>query len=106
MIRRTEAPPDVTRADARIGVVTVRYVGEPPMAGSIAAHFHASTDGTRVLNYAEWTDEQAHIDMVTADDPHGVRRRVTGEMPGVRPCGYRRWQPHATLATTRADRVR
>jgi NAD(P)-dependent dehydrogenase (short-subunit alcohol dehydrogenase family) len=29
--------------------------------GGIAGHFHVSTDGTRVLNYAEWTDEQAHI---------------------------------------------
>ncbi|WP_326692368.1 MULTISPECIES: antibiotic biosynthesis monooxygenase [unclassified Streptomyces] len=69
----------------------------PPMPGSIAAHFHTSTDGTRVFNYAEWTEEQAHLDMLTADDPQGVRRRVTGEIPGVRPCGYRRWHLHAGL---------
>lgn len=74
----------------------------PPMPGSIAAHFHASTDGTRVLNYAEWTDEQAHLDMVTADDPQGIRRRITGEIPGVRPCGYRRWHLHTAL--TKAGR--
>lgn len=69
----------------------------PPMPGSIAAHFHTSLDGTRVFNYAEWSDEQAHVDMVTADDPHGVRRRITGEIEGVRPCGYRRWALHAAL---------
>lgn len=34
-----------------------------PMPGSIAAHFHISTDGTRLFNYAEWTDAQAHIDI-------------------------------------------
>jgi Antibiotic biosynthesis monooxygenase len=30
----------------------------PP--GGISGHFHLSTDGTRVLNYAEWTDEDSH----------------------------------------------
>ncbi len=71
-----------------------------PMPGSIAAYFHTSTDGTRVFNYAEWRDEQAHLDMVTADDPRGIRRRITREIPGVRPCGYRRWHLHTTLAAT------
>lgn len=32
--------------------------GAPP--GLLAAHFHLSTDGTRVLNLAEWTDAAAH----------------------------------------------
>ncbi|MFH0243625.1 antibiotic biosynthesis monooxygenase [Streptomyces sp. HK10] len=36
----------------------------PP--GGIAAHFHLSTDGTRVVNYAEWESEQAHIDALEA----------------------------------------
>lgn len=71
-----------------------------PMPGSVAAHFHTSLDGTRVFNYAEWSDEQAHLDAVTADDPRGVRRRLTGEIAGVRPCGYRRWHPHTTLLGT------
>ncbi|WP_413102412.1 antibiotic biosynthesis monooxygenase [Streptomyces sp. Inha503] len=77
-----------------------------PMAGSIAAHFHTSTDGTRVFNYAEWSDEQAHIDAVTADDPQGVRRRITGEIDGVRPCGYRRWHLHTSLVPTGREDVR
>ncbi|MFP8904989.1 antibiotic biosynthesis monooxygenase family protein [Streptomyces atacamensis] len=72
----------------------------PPVPGAIAAHFHTSTDGTRVVNYAEWVDEQSHVDAITADDPRGVRRRATGEIPGTRPCGYRRWHPHTALAAT------
>ncbi|SEQ93383.1 antibiotic biosynthesis monooxygenase [Streptomyces radiopugnans] len=36
----------------------------PP--GGISAHFHLSTDGTRVVNYAEWESEQAHIDALEA----------------------------------------
>jgi hypothetical protein len=30
--------------------------------GLIAAHFHRSIDGAKVVNYAEWTSEQAHHD--------------------------------------------
>lgn len=33
-----------------------------PHPGGISAHFHLSTDGSRVLNYAEWESAQAHID--------------------------------------------
>ncbi|MCI0385945.1 antibiotic biosynthesis monooxygenase [Streptomyces sp. CNQ085] len=33
--------------------------GLPP--GGISAHFHLSTDGTHVINYAEWESERAHI---------------------------------------------
>ena len=38
--------------------------GERPgtAPGGISAHFHLSTDGSRVLNYAEWESAQAHID--------------------------------------------
>ncbi|MEO8660406.1 MAG: NAD(P)H-binding protein [Bryobacteraceae bacterium] len=28
--------------------------------GGISGHFHVSTDGTRVINYAEWTTAEAH----------------------------------------------
>ncbi|WEV27212.1 antibiotic biosynthesis monooxygenase [Streptomyces sp. 71268] len=34
--------------------------------GLLAAHFHVSTDGTRVLNYAEWVSVQAHVDALAA----------------------------------------
>lgn len=33
-----------------------------PAPGGISGHFHLGTDGTRVLNYAEWESAQAHID--------------------------------------------
>ncbi|MGW7368554.1 antibiotic biosynthesis monooxygenase [Streptomyces sp. NPDC054841] len=34
--------------------------------GGISAHFHISTDGARVLNYAEWESEQAHREALEA----------------------------------------
>ncbi|MFH8611289.1 antibiotic biosynthesis monooxygenase [Streptomyces sp. NPDC018029] len=56
--------------------------------GLYAAHFHLSTDGRRVVNYAEWESEQAHIDaLASAGDgvgsPTPEWRRVR-EFPGVR----------------------
>ncbi|MEV5980385.1 antibiotic biosynthesis monooxygenase [Streptomyces sp. NPDC052114] len=40
--------------------------GSGGKSGLLAAHFHVSTDGTRVVNYAEWESEQAHIDALGA----------------------------------------
>ncbi|MFD3522155.1 antibiotic biosynthesis monooxygenase [Streptomyces sp. NPDC058653] len=33
---------------------------------AIAAHFHLSTDGTRVLNYAEWENAEGHLAALNA----------------------------------------
>ncbi len=53
--------PDEARQRAWVDAVFDALASEPqPPAGGIAAHFHVSTDGTRVLNYAEWIDEASH----------------------------------------------
>lgn len=71
----------------------------PAVPGLVAGHFRTSADGTRVVNYAEWTDEQAHAATLDSGDPRGVRRCLTQEIPGVRACGWRRWHPHITLVS-------
>jgi hypothetical protein len=53
--------PDEARQRAWVDAVFDALASEPdPPAGGIGAHFHLSTDGTRVLNYAEWVDEASH----------------------------------------------
>lgn len=53
--------PDEARQRAWVDAVFDALASEPePPAGGIGAHFHLSTDGTRVLNYAEWIDEASH----------------------------------------------
>ncbi len=59
--------PDPDRQRAWVDAVFEALEGEPnPHPGGISAHFHLSTDGTRVLNYAEWESAQAHIDALAA----------------------------------------
>ena len=54
--------PDEARQRAWVDAVFDALASEAdPPAGGIGAHFHLSTDGTRVLNYAEWIDEASHI---------------------------------------------
>jgi hypothetical protein len=53
--------PDEARQRAWIDAVFGALEADPqPAAGGIGGHFHASVDGTRVLNYAEWVDEASH----------------------------------------------
>ncbi|WP_128437130.1 antibiotic biosynthesis monooxygenase [Streptomyces cyaneus] len=59
--------PDPDRQRAWVDAVFEALEGEPdPHPGGISGHFHLSTDGTRVLNYAEWESAQAHIDALAA----------------------------------------
>jgi hypothetical protein len=70
-----------------------------PHPGGISGHFHISLDGTRVLNYAEWVDEAAHIEAVgqTGSIGRAPAWRKVQSMPGVenrvvrryRVCGFR-----------------
>jgi hypothetical protein len=53
--------PDEARQRAWIDTVFDALAGEPaPAEGGLSGHFHTSADGTRVLNYAEWIDADAH----------------------------------------------
>ncbi|WP_406446477.1 antibiotic biosynthesis monooxygenase [Streptomyces sp. NBC_01613] len=59
--------PDPDRQRAWVDAVFEALESEPaPHPGGISAHFHLSTDGTRVLNYAEWESALAHIEALSA----------------------------------------
>ncbi|MFE9824080.1 monooxygenase [Streptomyces sp. NPDC005791] len=66
--------------------------------GLIAAHFHYSLDGGRVLNFAEFTEDSAHEFFL--DSPSAqVTTRITQDMPGVRGIGGRRYVLHGSVVT-------
>ncbi|MFF8639292.1 antibiotic biosynthesis monooxygenase [Streptomyces sp. NPDC015345] len=80
--------PDVERQRAWVDGVLDALNSDPvPGEALISAHFHVSTDGTKVVNYAEWESEQAHVDALAAagdgvGSPTPEWRRVQ-EFPGV-----------------------
>ncbi|MBO0656321.1 antibiotic biosynthesis monooxygenase [Streptomyces triculaminicus] len=59
--------------------------------GMISANFHASVDGTRVLNYAEWTSDAAH-DVFLDGASRASALRASNDIPGVRPIGFKRYR--------------
>ncbi|ANS64426.1 hypothetical protein SLINC_2202 [Streptomyces lincolnensis] len=59
--------PDPDRQRAWVDAVFEALESESHLhPGGMSAHFHLSTDGTRVLNYAEWESAQAHIEALAA----------------------------------------
>ncbi|WP_405739935.1 hypothetical protein OG422_04535 [Streptomyces sp. NBC_01525] len=66
--------------------------------GLIASHFHLSVDGTRVINFAEWTSDEAHVVFLDGATRHSSLR-ITNDMPGVRPIGYRRYHLHRSIGS-------
>ncbi|MEW1611977.1 MULTISPECIES: antibiotic biosynthesis monooxygenase [unclassified Streptomyces] len=69
--------------------------------GGIAAHFHVSTDGTRVLDYAEWESAEHHIAALAAPgegvgSPSPLWERVRNH-PGVTGGGVSRYAPALSM---------
>ncbi|MER6998427.1 antibiotic biosynthesis monooxygenase [Streptomyces sp. NPDC000410] len=59
--------PDPARQRDWIDAVFTAIDSDPDThPGGISAHFHTGTDGTRVLNYAEWESDQAHREALEA----------------------------------------
>ncbi|MER5848967.1 antibiotic biosynthesis monooxygenase [Streptomyces sp. NPDC002012] len=72
-----------------------------PAPGGISGHFHVSTDGTRVLNYAEWESARAHADALAAPGD-GVGSRTpqwerVRSYPGVSGGGVHRYTPALSM---------
>lgn len=73
--------------------------------GGISGHFHVSTDGTRVLNYAEWINEEAHRDALARSGQgavgSGLKWRQVQNFPGMISNGYKRYKLGRSLARPR-----
>ncbi|WP_051823317.1 antibiotic biosynthesis monooxygenase [Streptomyces sp. NRRL S-1448] len=66
--------------------------GVQPGEGGIGSHFHISEDGTRVVNYSEWTTAEAHERQIAGSLQRGgpVMSFLAG-LAGVEPLGFRRY---------------
>lgn len=99
-----EAPDRDRQAHWVDQVITALETEPEQTPGLIAAHCHRSLDGTTVVNYAEWTSEQAHRDALD-NGPTGLAqtdrpewRRVT-EFAGVTDnTNVKRYLEHRSLS--------
>ncbi|MBT2675898.1 antibiotic biosynthesis monooxygenase [Streptomyces sp. ISL-14] len=57
------------------------WIREVP--GFLSATYHASTDGTAVVNYAQWESEQAYRENFSADPRSAKLREALSSLPGL-----------------------
>lgn len=88
--------PDAQREVAAAVGDAVRDAPAARHPGLISANFHLSADGSRVLNYAEWTTDAAHEEFL-AGATRAATLRATHSTPGVRPIGFTRYHLLHTL---------
>ncbi|MFC9705977.1 antibiotic biosynthesis monooxygenase [Streptomyces sp. NPDC056943] len=69
-----------------------------PGSGGTGAHFHLSTDGGRVLNYAEWESEQAHGEWLADDARLGEAWTRVQRHPGLVGGRVKRYTPALSLS--------
>ncbi|WDV50824.1 antibiotic biosynthesis monooxygenase [Streptomyces coeruleorubidus] len=72
--------------------LVVKALGDDPEghAGLVSAHFHLSTDGGHVLNYAEWESDQAYDEALAAPATDTWERvRTSPGVTGVSGSRYR-----------------
>ncbi|MER7166345.1 antibiotic biosynthesis monooxygenase [Micromonospora sp. NPDC000207] len=100
--------PDEVTARSWVDAVLValdadRASADGPPEGGIGGFFHISEDGTRVLNFAEWSSVQAHADALAANGGSVSRGPLWDRVrafPGVRQVGVDRFHLAATFEPT------
>ena len=100
--------PDEARQRAWVDAVFDALASEPePPAGGIGAHFHVSTDGTRVLNYAEWVDAASHVAALERSGigavGSGPKWRAVQTFPGLKASRVTRYRLDRRLVPASAD---
>lgn len=69
-----------------------------PAPGGISGQFHLSTDGGRVLNYAEWESERAHEEWLADDAPLSEAWARVQHHPALTGGRVRRYAPALSLS--------
>jgi hypothetical protein len=95
--------PDSQRQTQWIDTVFAALDAETALhPGGISGYFHVSTDGRRVLNYAEWTSEAAHRDALERSGQGAVglgpKWQEVRAFRGVKSNGVSRYFLHRSLA--------
>ncbi|MDJ1134967.1 antibiotic biosynthesis monooxygenase [Streptomyces iconiensis] len=98
LVDRAFDRPDPEGARHLVDTLFESASGQSPADGLIGAYFYVSSDGTRVLNYAEWTDEQAHKAAIGNRPRGNAQWEEAHTWPGLRRTNFLRFRPHAGTA--------
>ncbi|MEV6910937.1 hypothetical protein [Amycolatopsis sp. NPDC051071] len=90
--------PDERRQRDWVDLVLTALDSEPARPeGGLSGYFHVSTDGTRVLNYAEWVSAEAHLAALAAPGADGIGTtdvwKKVHAYPGVSGGSVKRYRP-------------
>jgi hypothetical protein len=102
--------PDEGRQRRWVDTVFEALAAEPALhPGGISGHFHISTDGTRVLNYAEWIDEESHREAIEKSGQGtigpGPKWLEVRNFPGVVSSGFKRYHLLRSLSDAETGRT-
>lgn len=92
---------DGPEAQRLLADTVIAGLRESPVPGLLAAHFHVSTDGSRVLNYAEWTTLDAWRTFITGSTSASLAATIAA-LPGVRPVGPTPYHPYRSVVNVPA----
>ncbi|MGI5346612.1 antibiotic biosynthesis monooxygenase [Streptomyces sp. CA-250714] len=107
LVTRTFDGSDPARARARTDALFEATADTPAPAGLLSARFYLSPDGRHVLNYAEWTDAEAHQAAITQPPPETVDRaqwRQVHDWPGLTHTTFDRFHPGRQITGANARR--
>ncbi|WP_418956358.1 antibiotic biosynthesis monooxygenase [Streptomyces tritici] len=94
--------PDADRQRDWVDTVVEALKTDPDLApGGISAHFHLGVAGDRILNYAEWTSRQAHVDALAGTGGVGSATEQWAKVrdyPGVTGGSVTRYAPALSLS--------
>jgi hypothetical protein len=101
VISREFVGPDLARARRWVEAMFDVPGGVAPQRGLLSAHLHVSTDGARALNYAQWTTEDAHRELVDSTPDRIAESppmRQVETWPGLTRTTVVRYHPHRSVA--------
>ncbi|MFE6779428.1 antibiotic biosynthesis monooxygenase [Streptomyces sp. NPDC057702] len=85
----------------RLADLVIAGLRESPVPDLVAAHFHLSLDGLRVLNYAEWASHDGWRSFAGSGTAQALADAVNA-LPGIRPLGPTPYDPYRAVVNVPA----
>ncbi|WP_433335633.1 hypothetical protein [Spirillospora sp. CA-294931] len=89
---------DADAARTLVDTLIETYDGVDLPPGGLGSHFHIATDGSRMLNYAEFVDAASHERLISGETGRNGRLpELLAGLDGIRPLGFKRYTLHTSI---------